>query len=132
MVGTATNTASLKRGMGEMARCGVVVYGGGLDVRGHLCGNAAKYGEFCGVHSPEKKKEREANRGPTEFEKSCTRRKKERDHIATLESSHAELLEAVKVLLHFPSMHHAECQSVGVLALVKRLQKAIKNASEVE
>jgi hypothetical protein len=38
------------------------------------CSNPAKYGDFCGIHSPEKREKRARGRGPTEFERGCHRR----------------------------------------------------------
>lgn len=35
----------------------------------HQCSNTAKYGDHCGVHSPEKQAERRKARGPTQFER---------------------------------------------------------------
>jgi hypothetical protein len=35
----------------------------------HPCHNTAKFGEYCGVHDPEKRAERAAKRGPTQFER---------------------------------------------------------------
>lgn len=62
---------------------------------GMPCKNKAKYGEYCGVHSPEKKKERAAARGPTQWELDVAARKAEHERVKALESSHAELLEAL-------------------------------------
>lgn len=49
--------------------------------------------------------------------------------IATLESSHAELLEAAQDLLSWPSMHTFD-QTVDVSSAVKRLQAAVTRATE--
>ena len=55
------------------------------------CGKPAKYGDYCGIHSPEKKAERAKARGPTRWEVDCANRKAEADELATLR---AELEEA--------------------------------------
>ena len=44
----------------------------GRDFR---CDNRAKYGDYCGIHSPEQKAKRAAKRGPTQFERECAARK---------------------------------------------------------
>lgn len=141
MDGTAPNTASLKWGMGEMAEKKTCV--DTVSDRGGWhsfpCPNPAKYGEFCGVHSPEKQKERaakrDAERGPTQWEIETARRQKERERITTLETSHAELLGAAKELLDWPSMRpppRGLQQSPKVEGSVRKLQQAVNRASEVK
>ena len=80
--------------MGEKKKCIKEVWNG---VRWtHIrCTNRAKYGEFCGVHSPEKQKERRDARGPAQWELDMAAKKAERERITRLESSHAELLGAL-------------------------------------
>ena len=62
---------------------------------GHRCKNHARYGNYCGTHSPEKQKERRENRGPTHDEQRWEIEKAERARVKALESSHAELLKAM-------------------------------------
>lgn len=49
------------------------------------CTNRAKYGPFCGIHSPEKKAERAAKRPPTDFERRLARAQREADERDALE-----------------------------------------------
>ena len=45
------------------------------------CANVAKYGDYCGVHSPEKRAERAAKRGPSKWERECAMRKEYREAL---------------------------------------------------
>lgn len=38
------------------------------------CPNRARYGDYCGLHSPEKKAARRVKRGPTKYERECAMR----------------------------------------------------------
>ncbi len=51
-------------------RCIECVYSPGAFT-GFRCSNRAKYGAYCGVHSPEKQAERAVKRGPTQWEREC-------------------------------------------------------------
>lgn len=113
--------------MGEKKRCAKMKWEAWLG-RLVQCPYRAKYGDYCGVHSPEKKKERAAARGPTQWELDNAARKAEFERIKALESSHADLLGAVRRLLHWPSMHTT--QSSDVQKAVIKLKKVIKNAEE--
>lgn len=52
--------------------------------------------------------------------------------IRTLESSHAELLEAAQELLSWPSMSYAGGKSRDVAKAIAKLQEAIKSATEAK
>lgn len=52
-------------------------------------------------------------------------------YMSTLESSHAELLEAAQGLVRMPSMHDDK-QTVSVARHVQKLQEAIKSATEAK
>ena len=57
------------------------------------CTNRRKFGDFCGVHSPEKKAERAKARGPTQYERDVARRKERRAQLDTLVSAAYGVLE---------------------------------------
>ncbi len=42
----------------------------------YRCSRNAKYGEYCGTHSPEKIAERKEKRGPNQYQKEVAREKK--------------------------------------------------------
>ena len=84
--------------MGEKKTCVEEIWNGALWSR-FRCTNNAKYGDYCGIHSPEKQEERRKKRGPTQWELDMAAKKAERERITRLESSHAELLEALKFLM---------------------------------
>ena len=77
--------------MGEKKTC-IEMMGSDWAYQRYRCPNRANHGEYCGVHSPEKQKERAAKRGPTLAEMDRDHRKEERDRVKALESSHADLL----------------------------------------
>lgn len=52
----------------------------------HPCKNSAKHGDYCGVHDPEKIKERTKKRGPTQFERDCAQRRKENEYLESLKT----------------------------------------------
>ncbi len=53
-----------------MEKCKTKVWRGYQE---YQCSNSAKYGGFCGIHSPEKREERAAKRGPTQAEQDLSR-----------------------------------------------------------
>jgi hypothetical protein len=53
--------------------------------RSSQCSNARKYGDLCGIHSPEKQAERAKKRGPTRFERECAARRKRATRERALE-----------------------------------------------
>ncbi len=59
------------------------------------CENNAKYGDYCGVHSPEKQAERAKARGPTRYERDCASRKRERERVKGLEALNDALVQAL-------------------------------------
>jgi hypothetical protein len=61
--------------------CKAKLYGS-TSYRGYQCANRAKYGDFCGTHSPEKKAERAAKRGPTWNDLEFNRSEKRQEVIA--------------------------------------------------
>ncbi len=54
------------------------------------CSNLARYGDFCGIHCPEKRAERAAKRGPTQWEKDCAERDQRRRELDALKALLAE------------------------------------------
>ena len=60
------------------------------------CANPAKYGDYCGQHSPEKRAERAAKRGPTKWERECAARKRYREALTSLREALAEFDEVTK------------------------------------
>lgn len=58
------------------------------------CANKAKYGAYCGIHSPQRIEERRIARGPTQFERNCAKRDKRAVHLTLLE----DIVEAAKDL----------------------------------
>lgn len=79
-------------------RCKSEVYcpGGWSRVR---CGNIAKYGEYCGVHSPEKQEERRKKRRPTmaALKLAATRRRsEEREFLLKIAEDSRALLVALQ------------------------------------
>jgi hypothetical protein len=82
-------------GLGRRDQC-VTMVGKDWAYQNHRCPNRAKYGDYCGVHSPEKRKERmakrDAERGPTRWDIEAAERKR----VKALETSHAEVLKAIK------------------------------------
>ena len=64
----------------EAKRCGGSFYNAAVSRR-HQCQNIAKYGDYCGVHSPERQAERAQKRGPTQFEREATNRKARKDEF---------------------------------------------------
>ena len=93
---------------------------------GLTCKNKAKYGDYCGVHSPEKQKERAAKRGPSIWEIEYKRRNQEQERVKSLESSHAELLGALEELVE------ERTQDVSLLpfARIDQIKELIKRAEE--
>ncbi len=62
-------------------KCKDTVWNGTYS-RSSPCPNNAKFGDYCGVHSPEEKARRRQERGPTLFERqlaSSKRRERERN-----------------------------------------------------
>ena len=55
------------------------------------CRNEARYGNYCGVHSPEKKSERAAKRGPTQFEQDLARNAALREELKQLRADNEQL-----------------------------------------
>jgi hypothetical protein len=53
--------------------------------RSYPCGRKAKYGDYCGIHSPEQKMKRAKARGPTQFERDWAARKAEMERVKGLE-----------------------------------------------
>lgn len=51
---------------------------------GHGCGNRAKFGEFCGLHSPEEQAKRRKARPPTQHEQRVARAEREEKAQARL------------------------------------------------
>ncbi len=95
--------------MGEKKQCAKMTWESWL-MRAVQCPYRAKYGDYCGVHSPEKKKERAAARGPTQYESDRAAEKAERKRVEALESSHAELLEEVGRLKKLAHRGHTYCE----------------------
>jgi len=56
-----------------MARCSEMMWRGWDHLQ---CPHPAKYGDFCGVHSPERKEARATERGPTQYERDTANRRK--------------------------------------------------------
>lgn len=63
------------------------------------CGNKAKYGDYCGIHSPEQQAKRAKKRGPTQFEKDWMRRDKERKRVSDMETELARLRKVEEALI---------------------------------
>ena len=78
--------------MGDVKMCIETIW---RNWRSLPCGKPAKYGDYCGIHSPEKKAERAKARGPTQWEVDCANRKAEADELATLRTE----LEKAKAAL---------------------------------
>jgi hypothetical protein len=66
--------------------------------RSHPCRNNAKYGDYCGTHSPEKKAKRAKKRGPTECQLSSERRKAEANNLQALQDALRPFAEAAAEL----------------------------------
>ena len=71
------------------------------------CGKPAKYGDYCGIHSPEKKAERAKARGPTQWEVDCANRKAEADELATLRNELEKAEAAIDAVLNlYPNLEN--------------------------
>ena len=95
--------------MGEKKLCIADVYSPGAW-RSHPCDNPAKYGDFCGIHCPDKKKERAAQSPMPQWERDFAHRKEEEKRVKALESSHAELLGEVDRLKKLAHRNHYYCE----------------------
>jgi hypothetical protein len=62
------------------------------------CPHPAKYGEYCGIHSPEKKAERAARRGPTRYERDCTARQNREDRKALVNAALDKVLQYARLV----------------------------------
>ncbi len=74
-------------------RCVSTIRGIG-GFRSFPCGNRARYGKYCGVHSPEKQAERAKARGPTQLDVEYAARATERDRVRDIEARLAVYDEA--------------------------------------
>ena len=119
--------------MGEKKTCAASVTDrDGWDT--YDCMNPAKYGDYCGVHSPEQKKKRAEARGPTQYELDMAARRSEQERVKALESSHADLLEALETILMMiplPSLTNTQ-DSVRLANIANISARAIKRAEEVK
>ena len=48
------------------------------------CRNPKKHGDYCGIHSPERKAARRAKRGPSRWERECAARKRYDEALDTV------------------------------------------------
>lgn len=66
--------------MSDKKRCAGRVWDSG-HWHSWQCTHPAKHGDYCGQHSPEKKAERAARRGPSKFERESAMRQEYRDAL---------------------------------------------------
>ncbi len=64
------------------------------------CDFAAKYGDRCGTHAPERQAARAAKRGPTAYERECAARKVKSEALDAL------LVEVRRVVDHHANAGH--------------------------
>ena len=81
----------------DATRCRASVWDGFTHSQ---CAHRAKYGDWCGVHDPDRAAARAAKRGPTRFEREHAARKaRERSRKAELDGLRAQLAAAQRALV---------------------------------
>ncbi len=100
----------------------------------HPCGRPAKYGDYCGVHSPERRAERAKQRGPTQFERDCAASAKGRKRISDMEAELTRLRgieEAARILIsHISACYVDNCCHPNYEALRTALGTGEQNGGE--
>ena len=91
---------------------------------------AASVSDRGGWHCPQKQKERAERRGPTEYEKTCERARKERARVKALESSHAELLRVCELAV--AKWFSGETSEINMELELRSAIHWAKRASEVK
>ena len=108
--------------------CTATVYPNGW-IRGYQCTNAAKYGDHCGIHSPEKQAERREARGPTRFERELASIKAQGAKRRELEESNSRRLDILRNIVSVwgPPANMTRRQTERFL---KRMAEAVQLARE--